>query len=118
VVIRRWNWEHIRRWAIEHRRRLQAWSEDQKAEERPHASFDSRRETACVKYRHRMESAQKELAHQVAELCRRQRVATVEYDATDRGYLGDAAWTWSEFESALANKLDELGVEFKRRAVP
>lgn len=115
-TVRQWHWGHLRRWAAEHRRRLQMWSDDQKAEQRrPHASFESRREAACRKYRNRMESAQKELAHQIAELCRRQRVATLEYDDTDCGYFGDDGWTWSAFETVLANKLNEFGVLFNRK---
>lgn len=115
-VVRTWHWEHLRRWAAEHRRRLQVWSDDQKAEQRRGtASFASRREAACMKYRSRMESAQKELAHQIAALCRRLRVATVVYDDEDRGYFGDVAWTWSAFETVLANKLNEFGVLFERK---
>lgn len=114
-TVRQWHWEHLKRWAAEHRRRLQAWSDDQKAEQRPHVSFASRREAACHKYHNRMESAQKELAHQIAELCRRQHVAEVVYDDTDSGYFGDVEWTWSAFEVVLANKLNEFGVLFRRK---
>jgi hypothetical protein len=114
--VRVWHWEHLRRWVAEHKRRLQQWSDDQKAEQRHGgASFASRREAASFKYRNRMQSAQKELAHQVAEVCRRQRVAEVVYDDKDCGYFGGDKWTWSAFETCLANKLNEIGVLFKRK---
>ncbi len=115
-TVRQWHWDHLKRWTAEHRRRLQMWSDDQKAEQRrPHASFASRREAACQKYRNRMESAQKELAHQIAELCLRQRVAELVYDDSECGYFGANGWTWSAFETVLANKLNELGVSFQRK---
>lgn len=116
-IIGKWNWDHLLRWVAEHRRHLQRWSDDQKAEQRrPPAFFASHREAACQKYRNRMESAQKELAHQIAQLCRRQRVAELVYDATDRGYFGDDQWTWSAFETVLENKLNEFGIMFKKES--
>ena len=112
--VRTWHCDHLRRAAAEHRRQLLRWSDDHKAEQRRGpASFASRREAACEKYHHRMESAQKELAHQVATLCRRQHVAELVYDDTDYGYL--PKWTWSAFEANLANKLDEFGIQFNRK---
>jgi len=112
-TVRTWHWNHLRRWVAGHKRQLQRWSDDHKAEQRRGpASFASRREAACLKYHNRMESAQKELAHQVAQLCRRLRVAELVYDATDHGYFGQTKWTWSAFETVLANKLNEFGVVF------
>jgi len=110
--IRRWHWDHLRRWQAGHRRQLQRLSDDRKAEQRRGpASFASRREAACLKYHHRMETARKQLAHEIACLCQRRRVAELVYDDQDYGYL--AQWTWSEFETTLAHKLNEFGVLFK-----
>ena len=115
-TIRQWHWKHLLRWGAEHRRRLQQWSDDRKAEQRRgQPSFASRSEACCLKQRNRTESAQKELAHQITELCLRQRVAELVYDDTDYGYFGDDKWTWSAFETVLTNKLNEFGVLFKRK---
>lgn len=112
-VVRTWHWDHLRRWAAEHRRQLQRWSDDCKAEQcRGAVSFASRREAACRKYHNRMECAQKELAHQIAKLCYRQRVAELVYDDTDYGYFSGMQWTWHEFGTVLGNKLNEFGVQF------
>lgn len=110
-LVQSWHWSHLKRWKAEHDRKLQGWSDDSKIEQRRgFASFASRRETACLKYRNRMESAQKELAYQIANLCRRQRVAELVYDETKTGYFDQ--WIWSKFEVTLANKLNEFGIQF------
>ena len=46
------NADQVRRWAAEHRRKLNRWSNDQKAENRP-PTFQARREADAIKYRRR-----------------------------------------------------------------
>lgn len=102
------NADHVRRWVAEHRNRLQRWSEDQKAEQRPIASFQSRREAAVLKFRHRIDSFTKEAAAQLANFARRRRIATVRLDDSERGYL--QRFDWSGFRVRLRDKLDEFGI--------
>jgi len=110
--LRQWHCDHMRRWAAEHARRLQRWSDDQKCEQRPRASYQSRREAAVCKYRNRTASFQKEVAAQVAGVCRRMRFASVKYDDSCRDYM--IRFDWSGFAVILANKLNDYGVEFER----
>jgi hypothetical protein len=107
----RLNADHIRRWTAEHRRRLQRWSEDHKLEERPRASFQSRREAAVLLFRRRIESFQKEAAAQLAGFARRRQTATVLFDDSDRDFFEQ--FDWSGFRQRLETKLDEFGVDFE-----
>ncbi|MGH7178635.1 MAG: hypothetical protein ACREJC_14755, partial [Tepidisphaeraceae bacterium] len=102
------NADHVRRWTAEHRNRLQRWSEDQKSEQRPVASFQSRREAAVIKFRNRIKSFEQEAAAQLAAFARRRRMATVRYDDSERGYL--ERFDWSGFKTRLRQKLDEYGI--------
>lgn len=110
--IRQWHCDHVRRWAAEHARQLQRWSDDQKCEQRPKASYQSRREAAVFKYRNRITSFQKEVAAQVTGVCRRRRFASVKYDDSCRDYM--TRFDWSGFAIILANKLNEYDVDFER----
>lgn len=108
--LRVWNGDQVRRWISEHRRQLQRWSDDQKAENRPTASFQSRREAAVNKYKNRIASFIKETAAQIAGVAKRQRFATVRLDDRDRDYLGDGRFDWSGFRTYLAQRLNQDGV--------
>ena len=110
--IRQWHCKHVWRWASEHTIRLQEWSDDQKCEQRPVASYQSRREAAVLKYRNRITSFQKETAAQIAGVCRRMRFASVMYDDSCREYL--IKFDWSGFETILKNKLNEHNILFER----
>lgn len=78
----RYNGDHLRRWAGEHRKQLQRWSEDQKYEQRPVATFAHRREAAVRKFRDRMNSATHEIAAQLAGYAARRHFAKVRYDVS------------------------------------
>jgi hypothetical protein len=107
----RLNADHVRRWTVAHRRRLQRWSDDQKVEERPRASFQSRREAAALLFRRRVDTFQNEAAAQLAEFARRKKVATILFDDSDRDYFEQFDWTG--FRQRLLTKLDELGIAFE-----
>lgn len=105
------NADHVRRWINEHTRRLNRWSEDQKAEQRPTASFQSRREHSVVKFRQRIDSFIKEAVAQLANFARRRRYAAVKLDDTLRTYL--PKFDWSGFKGRLAVKMDEYGIRLE-----
>ena len=107
--IRVWNADHVRRWIAEHRSRLQRWSEDQKAEQRPVASFQSRREAAVLKFRNRISSFIREISAQIAGVSKRMHFACVQLDDSDRSYIGDR-FDWSGFRTYLAQRLNQDGV--------
>lgn len=100
--------DHIRRWEAEHRRRLNRWSDDQKAEQRPDATFAARREAAVLKYRRRMKSAIQEAVAQLANFARRRHFAAVRYDDREQNFCG--RFPWFELRTRLAVKLDEYGI--------
>lgn len=100
--------DHVRRWTAEHSRRLNRWSDDTKAEQRPVPSFASRRDAAVKKFRDRCDSFVKEAACQLANFAQRRKYATVKLDDTDKSYL--PRFDWSGFRSRLAVKLDEYGI--------
>ncbi len=107
--LRVWNCDHVRRWISEHTRQLNRWADDQKAEQRPVAKFQSRREASAIKFRHRIDSFVKETVAQVAGVADRMRFAEIKLDDTDRSYFG-ARFDWSGFLSRLKVKLDEMGI--------
>lgn len=109
--IRTWHCDHVKRWVAEHRRRIQRLSDDQKAEQRPQASFQSRRESHVVKYRDRIASAIRELAAQVCGVADRMKFASIEYDDKQTGYL--ERFDWSGLRSRLATKCNEIGIVFR-----
>lgn len=113
--IRTWNADQLRRWNKEHQTRIQRWSEDQKCEQRPVASFQSRREMATRKYRNRIESFHKEIAAQVVGVCRRMRYGAVMLDTSCRTYM--PRFDWSGFETVLFAKLNEYDIPLDVRAV-
>jgi hypothetical protein len=103
------NCDHVARWISEHRRNLQRWSEDQKAEQRPVASFAERRFHATEKYHHRMQSAIQEVAAHVSNFAQRRHASIVRYDDTER-WLPD--FPYAAFEARLRMNLDEREITF------
>lgn len=117
--LRVWNADHVRRWIAEHRRRLDRWSDDQKAEQRPVASFQSRRESAVEKFRRRIKSFIQETSAQIVGVARRRRLAEIKVDDTCRSYFGEGRFDYSGFRVALANacNADNITVTFASGAV-
>jgi len=107
------NCDHLRRWVAEHNRKLQRWSEDQKAEQRPVASFAERREEAVRKQRNRVKSALQEVAAHLGAFAERRKFAAVEYDDSDRGYMGEK-FPYYLLAERIKLVLDEKGIEFVR----
>ncbi len=103
--------DHIKKWEAEHRRRLNRWSDDQKAEQRPVASFQSCRETAVKKYRNRLNSACHEAAAQLANYAARRRFAEVIYDDDEKAFCG--RFPWFQLRELLSMKLDERGITLR-----
>ena len=72
------NADQVRRWEAEHRRKLNRWSNDQKAENRP-PKFQARREADSTKYRRRIDSACHEAAAQLVNYPARKRFGVIRY---------------------------------------
>lgn len=106
--LRIWNADHVRRWINEHQRRLNRLSDDQKAEQRPTASFQSRRESHVDKFRRRIESFTKETVAQICGVAERMKFASIRFDDSDHTYFG--RFDWSGFRTRLGVKCNELGI--------
>jgi len=106
------NADQVRRWSAEHVRRLSRWSDDQKAEQRPVAAFQSRREAATVKYRRRMDSTCHESAAQLVNFAKRRRFAMIRYDDGEHGFC--ERFPWEQLRRLIAEKADAAGIEFER----
>lgn len=105
--------DQIRRWSAEHRVRLQRWSDDQKAEERPVASFWKRRELACLKYRNRMNTFIGQTAAKIANYAERRNFAVVEYDDSDQDYC--EKFPYSDMCGKINEKVSAKGIEFVKK---
>lgn len=105
------NCDQVRRWTAEHRRQLQRWSDDQKAEQRPVASYQSRRETATRKYHHRMNSLVHEVSAHLVRYARRRRFAVIRYDDTVKSYCEQ--FPWFSLKECIAYKCDDAGIVFE-----
>jgi len=109
-AIWRWNASQIRQWAAEHRKRLQQWSEDQKAEQRPIPAFAEARKQASLIYRRRMDTAVKQAAAYIANYAERRHFAAVEYNDSERAYCPEFAWF--ALKDRLKIALDERKIDF------
>lgn len=104
------NCDQVRRWCAEHRRRLNRWSDDTKAEQRPRPSFASRREAAVVKHRRRLDSVTHEVVSHVINFARRRNFAAISYDDSERSFVPE--FPWHLLKQKLMTKCDEFGLEF------
>jgi len=106
------NADQVRRWTAEHARRVQRWSDDQKAEQRPQARFASRRQAAVLKYRNRLDSACHEAAAQLIGFARRRRFAAIRYDDAVQSYC--TRFPWEKLRRLVAEKADAAEIRFER----
>jgi hypothetical protein len=106
----RYNADQVRRWTAEHSTRLQRWSEDTKAEERPYPRFAERREAAANKYHHRLHSSADQAAAHLANYAARRKLLAVDYNDSDRSYCTE--YVWFHLRERIAMLLDERGIEF------
>lgn len=102
--------DHVRRWVAEHERKLGRWSDDQKAEQRPTASYQSKRERSVEKYRNRMDSAVKEAASQLVSFAKRRRLATIQYRDDDQTFV--SRFPYFAMRNRIAAKCEDEGIEF------
>ena len=107
-----WQWhaDHVRRWYAEHKKVLQHWADDHKAEQRPTASFQSRRERAVKKHRNRIKTAVDTASKQLVSYARRRRFAMLSYDDSVRDWLED--FVWYELKQSIEQKCHANGIEF------
>lgn len=105
-----YNADHLRRWVAEHIKRLDRWSNDSKAEQRPVASFADRRAAAVAKFRNRISSLQSEAAAQLVNFAVRRKFAAIKYDDSDKRFV--ERFDWSGLKTAIQNKCHAMGVQF------
>jgi hypothetical protein len=106
--------DHIVRWSAEHRNQLRRWADDTKAEERPVPSFAVRRQNAAAKYRHRMQTAVKEVARMLVSYAGRRKFASIRYDDDDTSYC--EGFPWFALRERIKVNCDELGIDFVHHA--
>lgn len=108
------NCDHLRRWIAEHNSKLKRLAEDQKAEQRPHPSFEARRTGMVEKQLRRVKSAIQEVAAHVAKFAARRKFARVVYDDSEKGFMGPG-FPYFQLAERLAMNLDERGIEFEKK---
>jgi hypothetical protein len=104
------NSDHIRRWEAEYRRKLERWSNDQKAENKP-PKFQSRREADSTKYRRRINSACHEAAAQLVNYAARRRFGVIRYNDDIRDFVGQ--FPWDRLRGLIGEKADAKGIMFE-----
>lgn len=104
------NMDQLKRWSAEHSRRLQRWSDDGKAEQRPVPSFAARRKNAVHKYRQRIDSSLHEAASHVVNYAKRRRFAAIKYSDKERSYV--ARLPWEQLRSLIQQKCNRDGIDF------
>lgn len=101
--------DHVWRWAASHKEQLARWSDDTKMEERRHRQrLASRREAASEKYRHRLDTAVKQIAAQTVGYARRCGFAAVRWvDGPER-----AGFPWFALTARIGQLCCEAGIAF------
>jgi len=105
------NCDHLLRWITAHRKRLRRLSEDQKAEQRPVASFAAHRRILIEKHQRRMNSAIQEIAAQLVNFTTRRHCAKVSYDDSEH-WLDE--FPYFMLADRIRTKLDEHGIAFEK----
>lgn len=110
-----YNGDELRRRIIGHRAMLKRHSDDTKEERRFPAEMRKRHnegmQLRCVKHNNYVASALAEIAAMIAGLARRRRVATIEYDDSERGFI--PTMNYSDLKRRIVLKANEFGIEFK-----
>jgi len=104
------NFDQVRRWEAEYRRRLDRWSNDQKAENRP-PKFQARREADSTKYRRRIDSACHEAAAQLVNYAARAGFGEIRYNDVVRDFVG--RFPWERLRGLIGEKADAKGITFE-----
>lgn len=108
-----WNADHVRRWIMRHDRELQRLREDLKAEKRLGRERDgilARMEMLSRNQNARMHTFCHDVAKQVVNALRRQRIGLVLYTDIDRSYMEH--FPWAKLSGLLAEKCARAGIEF------
>ncbi len=105
-----YNADNLHRAVAEHRNHLQRWSEDQKAEQRPVADFQSRRERSVVKYRRRMNDTVKRVAASLVRYASRRKFAEIKYTDDEKSYVD--RFPWHELRSRIETLCNEYSISF------
>jgi hypothetical protein len=107
-----YNGDHIRRWIAEYDRKRRRLAEDQKAEHHPVPPFGARRDAMTNKQHNRMSSAVKEIAAHLVQFAERRKIATVEYDDSERGFV--PAFPYFQLANRIEAGLDAVGISFSK----
>lgn len=107
------NCDHLPRLIAQYRNRLQRLAEDEKAEQRPVAPLNKRREELKRKHSARMKTTVQEIALHLANFAQRRRFASVLYSDCER-WLDQ--FPYFALEERLRFNLDERGIAFVKSA--
>lgn len=102
--------DQLRRWCAEHLARLNRWSDDTKAEQRPVPSFGTRRSEAARKFRNRINSTTSEIASQLLAFAVRRHYGEIRYDDSNKQFV--SRFDWSGLKTKIENKCRAAGVTF------
>lgn len=105
-----YNGDDIKRLQARHKRRLDRLADDHKNEYRPHAKFQSLRETWSENQQNYLKNSVHQIANSVCGLASRKKYAVVKYDDSERRYCEQ--FPWFSLASRLESKCTELGLEF------
>ncbi len=106
--------DHIRRIRgaiLHHTRRLNRFSDDTKAEQRPVPRFASRRIAMVGKQHRRMRSWISEIAAHVVGYADRRRFAEIAYDDRDRRFVN--SFPWDQLRQAIINAAEPKGISVR-----
>lgn len=98
---------------LDHAARRQRLAEDSKLERRTHVGhrgqLQGAMDTMCEKHRRRLKTFCAQAAASVVGYCRRQGLATLIYDDTERGWM--PSFPWSKLKTELRNRCEAAGIE-------
>lgn len=108
-----YNAEHARTWLWRHRQRLDALSEDAKAEfrrpKRRRRALDLDREKLVAKQHHRMDTLLHQISAALVGFARRRGYASVAYDDSDHSWHQE--FPWYRLRELVRQKLSAEGIE-------
>lgn len=109
--------EHVRRWEAQHRRHLRGIADDTKHEKRVPKQMKidmlARQDAWVRKYRDRIDTFIHQTTAMLAGFARRQGVATVDLDVTNKAFC--ERFPWYKFKETLKYKLEEIGISLEIR---
>lgn len=108
----RWSYhgDHVRRWQAEHQSRLRRWKQDERSEAGLAPPLAQRKAEAVAKHRRRMQTACHTIASILVKRALREKVETLCYDDSDRGFCVE--FPWFDLKLKIRQKCEASGLNF------